>query len=321
MFKKRILAISIIGLLITLSAGSVLADINASYPDRITIDGVFESNILRLSWSKSDDPHFKRYHIIFSESDRNSEYLEETTVWSTDDINEMSHEIKIKEDSNPYYRVCVNNTSNKSTCSNILHINEYNIVRNFSVYQDINSDAWYKEYADDLQSKFILPIYDRTFEGGKKITRGEFAEWLVRAVANEDEITPQSEYFCDVHANQKYINYLRELEVVGGYTGGNCATRKLFKPNQPINRAEALKIIIEVFKVQIKKSNIDYADNTANSNIAVDVNQKQWFAKYVYWAQKDGVVDTNIRGYFRPETPLNRAEAAKILSKAIRKYQ
>ena len=335
MFTKKILGIFIIGIMTVSLATSVSAQqntaqpelisvsqgINTNYPGRVDIDGTLSGSTLALSWSKSDDPHFKRYHIIQSVTDEHPQYLEQDTIWSTDNVEETSYNVEnLKDDSVYYFRVCVNNTGNKSTCSNIIHINKYNVVRNFSVYTDINSDAWYKEYVDDLQSKYILSVYDRTFEAHREITRGEFAEWLVKAIATEDEINPASDYFCDVHVN-KYINYLKELDVIEGYNGGSCASRKLFKPNQTINRAEAVKLLLAVFKEKILKSEIEYAENFPDSNIAVDVHRSQWFAPYIYWAQEDDIVDTNRRGYFRPETPINRAEAAKILSRAISKYK
>jgi hypothetical protein len=322
MFTKKIITSIIISLLIGISFGnSVFAEINTEYPNHVSIDAELDGQTLKVSWSKSDDPYFKRYHIIQSQTDEHPQYLDQETIWSTDNIDETNYDVEGLNESEPYYfRVCVNNTGNRSTCSNIIHVNKNSIVTNYPVYTDINSDAWYRGFVDDLQSKFILPVYDRTFEADKAITRGEFAEWIAKAIADEDEINPSSDYFCDVHVN-KYINYLKELGVIEGYHGGNCGSRKLFKPNQTINRAEAVKLLLSVFKVKILKSEIEYAENFADSNIAVDVHRSQWFAPYIYWAQEDDIVDTNRRGYFRPETPINRAEAAKILSRAISKYK
>ena len=105
--------------------------------------------------------------------------------------------------------------------------------------------------------------------------------------------------FTDVGQNYPYfanVNALHNMGVVGGYDDGT------FRPNNTINRAEFLKIIM------------GYANaETGGSNCFKDVKE-DWFAEYVCSAYKNGFVDGYEDGNFRPQDEISLTEASKILS-------
>ncbi|MBI5412245.1 beta-propeller domain-containing protein [Candidatus Peregrinibacteria bacterium] len=116
-------------------------------------------------------------------------------------------------------------------------------------------------------------------------------------------IMAQTSDFSDVttvHMNRDAIEYLKENKIVEGYTDGS------YKPENRINRAEFIKIIVAS---QVK--------NASGSNCFSDV-KREWFASYVCTAQKMGIIEGYPDGSFRPGEYINFAEASKIISKALK---
>ncbi|MFA5820829.1 MAG: S-layer homology domain-containing protein [Candidatus Gracilibacteria bacterium] len=110
--------------------------------------------------------------------------------------------------------------------------------------------------------------------------------------------------FSDVPAsNPDYaaINYLQETGILMGYSDGT------FRPDQPVNRAEFLKIILE-------GSQID--TTTATTSLPfTDIDQNAWYTPYVRTAFSLGVIEGYSDGTFRPAQTINKAETLKILAK------
>lgn len=103
--------------------------------------------------------------------------------------------------------------------------------------------------------------------------------------------------------SKKSIMYLKENDIVHGYSDGS------FKPKSKINRAEFLKIVVgsmEDFDINVEKG----------KNCFSDV-EDEWFAKYVCYAKKKGVVSGYPDGTFRPAENINFAEASKIVANAF----
>jgi rare lipoprotein A len=109
--------------------------------------------------------------------------------------------------------------------------------------------------------------------------------------------------FSDVasnHPNYEAINYLQENGIIEGYSD------QTFRPAQPVNRAEAIKIILlgsDLFVPEIQ-----------DQEIFPDVIYGTWYAKYVLKAKNLGIVNGDSdTGMFRPGDTVNLAEALKIL--------
>ncbi|MFH1284315.1 MAG: S-layer homology domain-containing protein [Candidatus Peregrinibacteria bacterium] len=109
--------------------------------------------------------------------------------------------------------------------------------------------------------------------------------------------------FTDVfrlHKNYDAILYLQENGIIDGYPDGT------FRPENKVNRAEFLKIIIE-------GSNIE--TGTTGPAPFMDVLQTQWYAPYVNKAYDEGWIVGYSNGNFMPEQTINKVEALKILGK------
>jgi hypothetical protein len=103
----------------------------------------------------------------------------------------------------------------------------------------------------------------------------------------------------NLHDNYVAITYLSEAGVIQGYDDGT------FKPEKLVNRAEALKIILE-------GSGVDTSAEVTSSAYS-DVNITDWFAKYVIGATTLGIVSGNPDGTFAPARNVARAEFMKMI--------
>jgi len=119
--------------------------------------------------------------------------------------------------------------------------------------------------------------------------------------------------FTDVKWDTLYkdgINLLQENQIVKGYSDGS------FGVNKNISRSEMLKILVES-KFLIEDKQTTELDEYQNQNCFEDVNQNDWFAKYVCWAKDNQW----IKGYndgkeFRPNNPVTLVEAIKMTLKS-----
>ncbi len=93
------------------------------------------------------------------------------------------------------------------------------------------------------------------------------------------------------------LEYLTTKKFVNGYSDGT------FRPSQPINRAEALKMILVAAETPL----LDEGE------LLSDVPEDAWFAPYVRFAQARGIVSGNEDGLFVPDRQVNRAEFLKML--------
>ena len=116
-------------------------------------------------------------------------------------------------------------------------------------------------------------------------------------------LTTSAVYFPDVedtHTNSESINWMKENEVIEGYDDGT------FKPENRINRAELLKIIIEGF---------DFPTDVNTSTGFPDIDESAWYGKYVRKAKSLDWIEGYPDGTFKPDQPVNKAETLKILGK------
>lgn len=104
----------------------------------------------------------------------------------------------------------------------------------------------------------------------------------------------------DQHINGEAIDFLQADNVVQGYEDGT------FKPENRINRAEFVKIIVA-----------SQVDTPTGANCFNDV-KAEWFAPYICTAKKLGYISGYPDGSFRPGDYINFAEASKIISESLK---
>ncbi len=110
--------------------------------------------------------------------------------------------------------------------------------------------------------------------------------------------------FSDVpvtHPNYEAIMYLEARGIINGHPDGT------FRPQDIVNRAEALKIILGGIGIGID------IDNDGTNSIFPDVKKSDWFAPYVTTATRLKIINGYPDGTFKPGQTLNLAENLKIL--------
>lgn len=101
------------------------------------------------------------------------------------------------------------------------------------------------------------------------------------------------------HPNYTAIMDLKERGTISGYPDGT------FKPDQVVNRVEALKIILLGAAVVVP-------DNTGTGGFS-DTLANEWYAKYLLKAKELGVVSGYPDGTFKPTQTVNLVENLKML--------
>ncbi|MFC1729794.1 S-layer homology domain-containing protein [candidate division KSB1 bacterium] len=113
--------------------------------------------------------------------------------------------------------------------------------------------------------------------------------------------TEDKNLFTDINiydSNYDAIKYLKDKDIIAGYPDGS------FKPSNTVNRAEALKMLMLAFNVDVGGPyEINYSD----------VDKEAWYAPTLATASARGIVKGYDDGKFRPGNTVNRAEYLKIL--------
>ncbi|MBI5817022.1 MAG: S-layer homology domain-containing protein [Candidatus Yonathbacteria bacterium] len=166
---------------------------------------------------------------------------------------------------------------------------------------------WAKGYIENLYNKGFVKGYDKDHFGPDKfITRAEFTKIAVMAFgipvmkASEISFLP----FNDVKTSNWAAPYVQAAfvwNIVAGYADGT------FKPDQLINRAEALRILLDAAKVKVDSS-------ASVGGTFPDIAKGAWYVNYVNYAAANKIVSGYKDGTFGPGNNVTRGEVAKIVS-------
>lgn len=168
---------------------------------------------------------------------------------------------------------------------------------------------WASGYLEELRKKGVFQGYlGGDMRPTQPITRAELAKIILKAKGISTSRINFSDKFTDVTTRDwfwRYVLQAEELGIVQGYGDGS------FRPNQSVNRAEALKMILEAFEVDLV--NEPYG-------VFPDVRPSVWYAGYIDTASRYDLVQGYPDGYFRPYNQITRGEAAKIVYLAWQKF-
>ena len=110
--------------------------------------------------------------------------------------------------------------------------------------------------------------------------------------------------FKDVSGTTKYadaINFVHERHIVDGMPDGT------YHPNQPINRAELVKVVM----LATNAPGLDSA--VFSSSCANDLALDSWATKYICYAKVANLIDGYPDNTFKPWQPVTYAEALKVV--------
>lgn len=196
------------------------------------------------------------------------------------------------------------------------HFSKFVIGYNPFVFNDVSTDAWYKEAIDFIAAREItLGTGDNKFSPDVKLTRAQFVVLLMNAyqinIQNQDEFN-QNQNFSDA-GNTYYTNYLLAAKNLGIVKGiGN----NMFAPEEEITRQEmfvmlynALKVIDELPTSTVTKELSSFNDSDQVAN---------WGSEGLSYLVKAGVIE-GTNNYLNPTSGTTRAEIAQVLFKLLSK--
>ena len=148
---------------------------------------------------------------------------------------------------------------------------------------------------------------DGEFRPMKVLNRAELLKIVMSGVGIEPDADQYQNCFPDVSSEwfAKYVCYALEQGFVSGYPDGS------FRPDQTVNRVEALKIIFNIMQI----TEMDFL-TTVNGEEFSDVPTDQWYSYFVYDAQDRGLLETS-SGTFGPSNGMPRGEASELISRSI----
>jgi hypothetical protein len=141
----------------------------------------------------------------------------------------------------------------------------------------------------------VVKVYDLESIIAKDIPTGNFTEdiyslLMFRGLEKDEEITWQT--FLD------------------GKNTGIAVNDDAFEPSRNVTRAEFVKMLVRSLSCR-------YTNMWTDSGFR-DVSAINWSAPYITFWVKNGWMNGYPDGSFRPDAPITRAEAAKILANAIK---
>ena len=169
-------------------------------------------------------------------------------------------------------------------------------------FSDVPDNSVHYAAVEYLKTKGVINGYpDGSFQPDKAINRAETLKILLLGTGTS-LLSTQSIAFPDVQSNDWFYQYVRrayELKIVEGYPDG------MFKPENPINLAESLKVILLSFQADLPSS--------LSADPYPDVAKDVWFSTYAQYSKDKVVIEPLDDGKLHAERQMTRAEFAEIV--------
>lgn len=110
-----------------------------------------------------------------------------------------------------------------------------------------------------------------------------------------------------VDIENDFANHWAETSISNAMLNGWVTMSESFRPKESITRAEFAQMIVEAFKLPKTSGNAEFTD----------VAKGDWYATPILTLANLGYVNGNPDGTFKPNAPITRQEAAKIMADII----
>ncbi|GAB6106743.1 S-layer homology domain-containing protein [Fusibacter bizertensis] len=187
---------------------------------------------------------------------------------------------------------------------NSLTNSDYSIIWNPVVIASVSSH-WSKVAVNDMASRLVVFNTD-SFDPNKGITRGDFAEYIVRALGLYRVGGESKAIFADVSSRSDRalaINIAVEYGLMTGYTDG------LFRPKEVITHEEAIAVFSKAMAItELKGDNVDNYKNFKDfEKIA------SWATDFTANVLSADFLHGNAYGLLDPKAGMTYAEAAAAI--------
>lgn len=169
-----------------------------------------------------------------------------------------------------------------------------------SGFSDVSPNYPYASAINFLKDKNIVSGNNGQFFPDATITRAELLK-MVFGAAGTVLVASGQNSFSDIDPTSweaPYANTAKANKIIGGYSDGT------FRPNNPITRAEAFKIIINTFHTEA----LDAVSFPVFDDVPIDV----WYASYANFAKTSALINFSGNS-FEPDRLITRGEVANAL--------
>lgn len=207
-----------------------------------------------------------------------------------------------------WYRILAQDADGFIVSSNVLKVDhsypQFGKLPPSPLFRDVSAGHWAAEFIGPLVKQGVFKGYvDATFRPNQAITRAEFAAVLCKALGTAPDL--ESSVCPDGYGHwaRGYIN----AAVRAGYIATGDDGR--FHPDEPITRAAAAAAAVRAAGL-MDKGAIPAAVPTDAAG--------HWAEAEIRLAIGHGIMSGVPGGFFRPDTSLTRAEAAKVICLTLR---
>lgn len=186
------------------------------------------------------------------------------------------------------------------------------IAKAASVFPDVPQGHIFQEAVEELvRAQVVNGNPDGTFQPDTNVNRAAMLKMLYKAKGKVPDPLSIS-CFKDVPRNiwfEPYVCDAAARKYVNGYADGT------FRPDQAVNRVEALKMIMTVFDIPLETIT---DDNREIVNFA-DVSLSAWYTSYLLTAYNTQIlpIPGQTGAHFGPDKSLTRGEAAAYIYNAL----
>ncbi len=175
-------------------------------------------------------------------------------MYQTDKLYQVEPYIKGFPDGNFYQDRPVTRAEIAAMLTRVLQDDIHQVVANDIAFNDIADDTWYAGYVAEATRKGLFNGFsDGSFRPEKPISRAELAKVIANYIqVDHTETGLVEQHFSDIdgHWAQHAINAMGRNGISNGYSDNT------FRPDEPLSRAEAVKMINNMLYRQVVE-NVD----------------------------------------------------------------
>lgn len=175
------------------------------------------------------------------------------------------------------------------------------------IFPDINQAPGFQNAIYQLYHLGVLKGYpDGTIRPNELVNRAEFLKMIFETLQYRIDQQVFSPRYPDILPSDWFAYYIWQADTLGvikGYPDGR------FRPEQSVNLAEALKMVMHFSTLDIQDSQVySFADFTS----------EDWYSRYVQTAFREGILDDiQPGGAVRAWRPITRGKAALIIVRTL----
>lgn len=174
-----------------------------------------------------------------------------------------------------------------------------------TLFTDVTANTYYATPVKFFAENGVISGYkDNTFKPDQTITRAEAAK-MISTLFDMDTDNVEKPSFTDLNENAWYYAHVAALSQAGVINGYENNT---FRPNDPIERGEMAKILVEAFQT------LDKSDS--GQTPFSDVDADKWYSAYISALIDNEITTGKTATTFAPHDIVTRAEAATFLYRA-----